>query len=83
VNGGPHFISYLSRNFVHAVISARVISALLKNILLAVALGDEIAVHTNISTADYLCHNFLQEQNFGPTVEFRGSIAPGIEAAEK
>ena len=62
VNSGPHFVRYLGRNFVHAVIGARMIGTLLKNILFAVALSDEIAVHANISTADYLCHKFLQTE---------------------
>jgi hypothetical protein len=45
VDGTPNFIRELCRNFGHTVIFARVLGALLQNVLLSFASGHKVAVH--------------------------------------
>src|SRR5712692_10773866 len=52
----PDLVHKLCRNFGHVMGAACVFGALLENVLLGFTFCDEIAVHTNVSTADYLCH---------------------------
>jgi hypothetical protein len=57
------------------VIGSRMIGALLQNILFAVALGHEIAIHTNVSAAYYLCHKILRtELRFNAEISRKYSI---------
>jgi hypothetical protein len=56
VDGTQNFIRELCRNFGHTVIFARVLGALLQNVLLSFASGHKVAVQTHVSTADYFCH---------------------------
>src|SRR5437016_10537772 len=52
----PDLVHKLCRNFGHIMGAACVFGALSENVLLGFALRDEIAVHANVSAADYLCH---------------------------
>src|SRR6266705_2504014 len=52
----PDLVHKLCRNFGHVMGAACVFGALLENVLLGFTFRDEIAVHANVSTADYLCH---------------------------
>src|SRR5712692_10291666 len=52
----PDLVHKLCRNFGHVMGAACVFGALSENVLLGFTFRDEIAVHTNVSTADYLCH---------------------------
>src|SRR3989442_1449568 len=52
----PDLVHKLCRNFGHVMDAACVFGALLKNVLLGFTFRDEIAVHANVSTADYLRH---------------------------
>src|SRR5713226_3723033 len=71
--------------------AACVFGALLENVLLGFTFRDEIAVHANVSTADYLCHyaasfgllSFWRSRSIAPLSKATGarrglSLAPNL-----